>query len=58
MFGLILPVHGIPIILSQQLITCLTKFKEELVGQLLAWSLPQLLLDLYAAVYIGWNSCS
>ena len=59
MFGsLFLPAHSIPVTLSLRLLTHLLKLKEELVGQLLAQSSLWLLLDLYAAVCVGWNSCS
>lgn len=56
--SLFLPAHSIPVTLSLRLLTHLLKLKEELVGQLLAQSLLWLLLDLYAAVCVGWSSCS
>lgn len=56
--SLFLPAHSIPVTLSLRLLTHLLKLKEELVGQLLAQSSLWLLLDLYAAVCVGWSSCS
>lgn len=59
MFGsLFIPAHSIPVTLSLRLLTHLPKLKKELVGQLLAQSLLRLLLDLYAAICVGWSSCS
>lgn len=56
--SLFLPAHTIPVTLSLRLLTHLLKLKEELVGQLLAQSSLWLLLDLYAAVCVGWGSYS
>lgn len=56
--SLFLPAHSIPVTLSLWLLTHLPKLKEELVGQLLAQSSLWLLLDLYAAVCVGWSFCS
>lgn len=56
--SLFLPAHSIPVTLSLWLLTHLPKLKGELVGQLLAQSSLWLLLDLYAAICVGWSFCS